>query len=357
MFEQELENIQKISINNTIGNMPTIALKTILESNIPANIKSFFRGEVEWQLFKEKQTERRSPKFDYQQNDVKLLQEQIDILLVYHYTFSRDEFLKTLDTCAHFLFNYLCRPQWTLESYLFEEKNTLTLKELSLKFRFCSDYPYYWTILEKYLAGKNKTEIERDETIRLLRKIDAEIVNTHSAEDMAKMTVPFFVFIGFVHQNALNGGRGDLPTRALIYFFEDKKLNSVSQHLLKLREQGKQSLLYDELISALKDSFTQKSFSIADEVNQVRQPQKKNFTSIQISDKEKYSIIKSLFGDDESKYIVTMEKILSSGSWDDAGLSLDHYFTMNDVDPFSRDAIILTNALQSYFNNRESQQG
>ncbi len=354
MFEQELENIQKITVNNTIGNTSSIALKTVLESNIPANIKKYFRGEVEWLLYKEKLTEHHSSKFNYQQEDVRLLREQMDIMLVYHYSFSREDFLKTLDTCAHFLFNYLCRPQWTLESYLFEEKNSLSLKELAMKFRFCSDYPYYWTVLEKYLVGKNKNEIERDEAARLLRRIDAEIINTHSAEDMAKMTVPFFEFIGFVHQNAQNGGRGDLPTRALIYFFEDKKINTVSQHMLKLREQGKQSLLYDELIEALKDSFTQKSFSIAEEVAQVRQPQKKNFTVLPISDKDKYSIIKSLFGDDETKYIVMMEKVLSSASWDDAGLSLDHYFTMNDVDPFSRDAIVLTNALQSYFNNRES---
>ena len=353
MFEQELENIQKITVNNTIGNTQSIALKTILESNIPANIKGYFRGEVEWMLYHEKQTDHHSSKFDYQQIDVKLLQEQMDILLVYHYTFSREEFLKTLDKCSHFLFNYLCRPQWTLESYLFEEKNSINLKELALKFRFCSDYPYYWTILEKFLVGKDKNDIERDEAIRLLKRIDAEIVNTHSAEDMAKMTVPFFEFISFVHQNSLAGGRGDLPTRALIYFFDDKKLNAVSQHLLKLREQGKQALLYEELIEALKDSFTQKSFSVADEVSQVRQPQKKNFSTLQISEKDKYSIIKSLFGDDESKYIISMEKILSSVSWEDAGLSLDHYFTMNDVDPFSRDAIILTNALQTYFNNRE----
>jgi hypothetical protein len=354
MFEQELENIQKLTVNNTIGAQPSIALKTILESNIPANVKSFFRGEVEWLLYEEKQAERRSSKFNYLQADVTLLQEQMDILLVYHYSFPRVEFLKVLDTCAHFLFNYLCRPQWTLESYLFEEKNTLSVKELALKFRFCSDYPYYWTILEKYLIGKNKAELDRDEAIRLLRRIDAEIVNTHSAEDLAKMTIPFFEFIGFVHQNALNGGRGDLPTKALIYFFEDKKLTTVSQHLQKLRDQGKQSLLFDELVDALKDSFSQKSFSVSDEIAQVRQPQKKNFTALQIPEKDKQSIIKSLFSDNETKYINTMETILASATWDDAGLSLDHFFTMNDVDPFSRDAIILTNALQSFFTNRES---
>jgi hypothetical protein len=353
MFETELENIQQISINNTIGNTSSIALKTILESNIPNNIKSFFKGEVEWLLSKERNGERRSTKFNYQQDDVRLLQQQMDILLVYHYTFSREEYLAVLEKCVHFLFNYLCRPQWTLESFLFEEKNEMNCNELAIKFRYCSDYPYYWTILDKYLLGKNKNSLGRDEAIHLLKKIDAEIINTHAADEMAKMTIPFYEFIGFIHQNSLNGGRGDLPTRALIYFFDDKKLPNVSRHLLTLREQGKQSLSFDELVQALKDSFTQKSFSLTEAIAQVRPTQKKNFTMLQLQEKDKQSIIKSLFDDDETKYIVTMEKVLSSASWDDAGLSLDHYFTMNDIDPFSRDAIVLTNALQSYFTNRE----
>jgi len=353
MFELELENIQKIAVNNTIGTTTSIALKTILESNIPNSIKSFFKGEVESLLFKERQNEHRSSKFNYQQEDVRLVQQQMDILLVYHYTFSREEYLAVLDKCVHFLFNYLCRPQWTLESFLFEEKNELNFDELSIKFHYCSDYPYYWTILEKYLVGKNKATLGRDEAIHLLKKIDAEIINTHSADEMAKMTIPFYEFIGFVHQNSMNGGRGDLPTRSLIYFFEDKKLPNVTHHLTTLREQGKQSLLFEDLVHALKESFTQKSFSLSEEVAQVRPFEKKNFTKLQLPEKDKQSIIKSLFSDDETKYIVTMEKVLSSATWDDAGLSLDHYFTMNDIDPFSRDAIVLTNALQSYFTNRE----
>ncbi len=356
MFEQELENIQKITIDNTIGAGSRIAVKTILESSIPSNVKNFFRAEAEWLLYKERQADRKQSKFDYQQHDVKLLQEQMDILLVYHYSFTREEFLRVLDTCAHFLFNYLCRPQWTLESYLFEEKNSLTIRETAQKFRYCSDFPYYWTILEKYISEKGIVSLERDETARLLRRIDAEIVNTHSADAMAKMTLPLYEFVGFVHQQSLSGGRGDVPTRALMYFFEDKRLLNVVQHLTALREKNKQSLLYQELVEALKDSFTQKSFSVSDEVAQVRQPKKRGYSLLTIPDKEKHSIIKSLFGDDESKYIDTIESIIASPTWDDAGLSLDHFFTMNDVDPFSKDAIILTNALQSYFNKRESQE-
>lgn len=373
MFEQELENIQKLAVDNTIGNQPSIALKTILESNIPANIKSFFRGHVEWLLYKEKLAERRSEKFNYRQEDVQLLQEQMDILLVYHYTFSREDFRSVLDSAAHFLFNYLCRPQWTLDSYLFEERPLLSVPELAVKFRFCGDYPYYWTILERFLTGKHRTEIDREETIRLLRRIDAEIVSGHTAEELAKMTIPFYEFVGYIHQHSLNGGRGDLPTKALAYFFEDKRLTGVSQHLQRLREQGKQTLLFDELVQELKESHVQKNVMMEEETFSSSAPSSsatpssssaasslpsapdapRPLRSLLIPERERLNIVRALFGNDEGRYSVIVEKILSAASWDDAGLSLDHYFTMNDVDPFSRDAIILTNALQSYFTNRD----
>lgn len=358
MFEQELEQVQKITIGNTIGNAPSIALKTILESNIPAGVKSYFRGHVEWMLHTERRDERKDSRFDYRQEDVRLLQEQMDILLVYHYTFSREEFLTTLDTGAHFLFNFLCRPQWTLDQYLFEEKNMLSVRETALKFRFLGDYGYYWSILERYLTGKNMTEISREEMARLLRRIDTEIVNTKTKEDLACLTEPFYDFIRFIHQHAITGGRGDLPVRALMYFFEDKRIPSVLSHLQSLRDAGRQSLSYEELQEAVFSSYIPKVTAaeefVAEQSRPAPSPQRRQHEQLPISDREKQSIVRSLFAGDESRYRVTLENVLSSDSWDDAGLSLDHYFTMNDVDPFSRDAIVLTNALQSYFTNRHA---
>lgn len=356
MFEKEIKNLQQIVRDNTIGNAQSIALKHILESNIPANVKNFFKAEIEWQLYTERKKENRSSKFDYTQEDVSILQEQMDFLLVYHYTFSQKEFFTSLDRCAHFLFNFLCRPQWTLENFLFEEKETLPFNELTLKFRFCGDYGYYWSILEQYLISKNKTELNKDEAVHLLRKIDGELIKSHSAVELGKMTEPFFGFIDYIQQNSGGSPERGIPVKALVYFFEDKRVTSVSHHLLKLRDQGRTAIQYDELIQILKDSFVKKGFSVEEEVAKLTRPQEANNEVLQLHlpDNERLTIIKTIFRNEESHFTSTVEKILSSPSWDDAALALDHFFTMNDVEPFSREAIMLTNALQSYFTNRQS---
>ena len=195
MFENQIVTLQNIIKDRTIGSAESIAIKHILESNIPSNVKGFFKAEVEWLLHSERQKEIRSPRFDYNQEDIRILQDQMDRMLIYHFTFSQKDFVGTANRCAHFLFNYLCRPQWTLENYLFEEKDTITLHELSMKFRYCIDYQYYWNIMEKYLQSKNRTEIPKDEAVHLFRKIDGEIIKDHSAVELGKMTLPFFEFI------------------------------------------------------------------------------------------------------------------------------------------------------------------
>lgn len=353
MFEIETETLQKIVKNNTIGNSHSIALKSILESNIPSNVKSFFKAEVEWLLFQERKDDLKQSKFDYLQEDVRMLQEQTDLLLIYHFNFSQKEFALTNDRCSRFLFNYLCRPLWILENFLFDEKNILTFRELNLKFHFCSDYSYYWTILEKYLSSRNKQELTKEETITLLQKIDREIIRENSAEELAKMTEPFFNFVYFIQRNAETEVEQGIPVKALTYFFNDKGVKSVSEHLLHLREQGKKMMQHDELVSILKNTFIKKGAYVEQEALRIPKPEPHiNSSDLLIPEKDRLNVVSSLFKNEESHYQATVQKILAQSSWDDAALALDHFFTMNDIEPYSRDAIVFTNALQSYFSNR-----
>lgn len=364
MFEKEIEALEKIIRNNTIASAPAVSLRNILESNIPQNVKSYFRGEVEWIMYKERITEKRSSKFNYAIEDIQLLQEQMDVLLVYNFAFSAQEFAKTLDNCVHFIFNFLCRPQWTLESFLFDEKKIIPFKELAIKFRFCSDYSYYWLILEKHFASKNRTEISKDEFVSLIKKIDAEIIKQHSSEDLARMTESFFGFVNYIQQHLYPTDHHMLPTKALMYFFNDKKVFSVVKKLTELRDRNKIEISFGELLELLKDSFVPQNFSLEDEVAlpaekeeqkpQIFREQPKQNSGFVLPEREKQSIIRYLFNNEEAKFVLTVDKIVSSNSWDEASLALDHFFTMNDVDPFSREAIIFTNALQSYFSNFQS---
>ncbi len=356
MFEKEIAQLHHIIQKNTIGNADSVALKHIVESNIPTNVKSFFKAEVEWLLFTERKKEQRSTLFDYQHEDIQLLQEQMDMLLMYHYTFSKKAFFLSLDRCIHFLFNFLCRPQWTLENFLFEEKDTINADELKVKFKFCFDYRYYGLIADQYLQSKKMTELSKENAIALFDKIDNEIIKNHSATELAKMTETFFDFVSYIHQHGEQNIERGVPTKATVYFFEDKHLSSVAQHLLKLRDFGKSRIEYTELVQELKDSYVKKGFSVEKEFSYLNQKETRNSNnvSLQVPESEKKLIIKSIFGGEESRFRSIIGNILLSASWDDASLALDHYFTMNDIDPFSHEAITLTNSLQSHFSNQQS---
>jgi hypothetical protein len=64
---------------------------------------------------------------------------------------------------------------------------------------------------------------------------------------------------------------------------------------------------------------------------------------------EERSMIRTIFNREEEAYQALLKKILESPSWNDAALIIDHYFTMHDVEPFTKEAILFTNRLQNYF--------
>lgn len=357
MFEHELETLHHNVRSNTIGNGPSITMKSVLESNIPAGVKSFIKSDIDWLLYQERRLETRSPKFNYEQDDIRMLQEQTDFLLVYHYLFTQQEFSQVCDKAVHFLFNYLCRPVWTLENFLFDEKNSLSLKELKLKFNYCTDYGYYRTITERYLQSKNKNDVDRDELVALFHKIDREIIRGNSAVEVAKMTEPFFAFIHSIQEKIGGSVKRGIPPKALSYFFDDKQLPSVSDHMLKLRDRGVASIQYEELVAELKDVFLKKGSYLEKEsvVEPRRDANAHRPETLVIPERDRLAIVAGLFRNDESAYAALLDGILRYPSWEEASLALDHYFTTNDIEPFSRDAILFINALQSTFTGKRSE--
>jgi hypothetical protein len=356
MFEQELETLHSIVRNNTIGNAQSIPLKSILESNIPNSIKSFFKSEIEWLLFQERRLETRSRRFNYTHDDIRILQEQTDLLLVYHYVFSQEEFQQVCDKAVHFLFNYLCRPVWTLENFLFQEKNSLTTEELRIKFNYCTDYNYYRTLTERYLQSKNKTDVTKDETVDLLKKIDREIIRDNSAVEVGRMTEPFFDFINSIQTKIRGTSPRGIPPKALSYFFNDKQLPAISEHMLKLRDRGMTAIQYDDLVAEIKDAFLKKGSYLEKESVPAphHDPNTLRADVLMIPERDRNSIVAGLFGNDESAYTAMVEEIIRYQTWDEASLALDHYFTMHDIEPFSREAILFINALQSCFTGKQA---
>jgi hypothetical protein len=377
MFEKETEQLIGAVRQATIGDAKSIGLREIFESIIPASVKVFFRAEVEAMLDAERTPESRSGRFKYDLPEITMLQEQISTLLIHNFIFQKNDFETTLDKCVHFMLNYLCRPQWTLNSFLFEESGRASLTQILKKLRYCRDYGYFPDILRKYFGQRGVGEITLEEGRNLIARIDAEVVKEHTSTELAQITVPLFEFIAYARSHTLSATPRTIPTRALIYFFEDKKMGSLCERLSREREVNNvKEMSFHQLVNLLEkvrtgdeharlldenseplpasdDSALELPImpSSSDGVAVARQATTeppKPLPPVFSLDEER-SIIKYVFHQNEEAFRTAMVEALAATTWDEAALTIDHYFLMNDVEPFTKEAILFTNRLQDRF--------
>lgn len=232
IFESEIEIIINTVRGKTIGEEETIRLRDVLASDIHPAIKAYFKAEVEHLLTLERENEVRSKKFPYSLPEIARLHKQIDLLLVHNYQFGQHDFEAMLDHAVHFQFNFLCRPQWTLLSFMFENQRRRQASEVERKLRYCVDYVYYPEIIRRYIEDRGFAEFTYEEFSTLLEKIDREIVATHSSVELALMARPMLKFIEAGQPiPRSNNGEPMIPINAAIVFFEDKKLNDIKERL------------------------------------------------------------------------------------------------------------------------------
>ncbi len=240
IFESEIENIIRSVRSRTIGESDSITLGELLATNIHTGIKAYFRAEVEKLLQREREKEVRSKKFPYSLPEVMRLQEQIDLHLQHRYEFDQKDFDALLDEAVHFQFNYLCRPQFTLMNFLFENRRRIPTAEIERKLQYCVDYTYYREIIRRYIVDHGLTKITYEEFQSLLEKIDYEIINRHSSWELARMLKALFAFVDAgLHEPRKDDGDPKLPINAAVVFFEDKKLFDMKERLEQERDKRK----------------------------------------------------------------------------------------------------------------------
>lgn len=265
IFESEIETIMHSLRARTIGESESITLREVLESDIPPGIKAYFRAEVEKLLHKEREKEVRSKKFPYSLPEVMRLQEQIDLLLKHYYEFDQKEFDALLDEAVHFQFNYLCRPQFTLMNFLFENRRRVPVADIERKLDYCVDYTYYREIIRRYIVDHGLAKMTYEEFQSLLEKIDREILDRHTSWELAKMLTALHRFVDAGLPTARKpDGQPTLPINAVIVFFEDKKLPDIKARLEHERDtQNVQDISIRDLANVIEKVRTGKEDAVA----------------------------------------------------------------------------------------------
>ena len=404
IFESEIEAIMNTVRARTIGAADTITLRGILRSEIHPAIKAYFKSEVEKQLIEARRQEVRSKNFPYSLPEIVSLQRQIDVILVHQYQFDQTEFEVLLDQSVHFHFNYLCRPQWTLLNFMFEDRRRLTTSELLRKLRYCADFPYFPRVLQRYIGDKGLAEIEYSEFKSLLKKIDDAILERHSAEELAALTRPLIRFLEMGLPTAhFAMGEPTLPINAAIVFFEDKQMLALKEKLEEERDQnGVDHVTVDQLAKLIKkhlvshleqsgepdqgpaemsdvgssgggaaddgkpgevivpEVITDPLPDSAIPVGKAEAPEKPGHRPSKLlpelldvhtlfDETEIRVFTRRIFHKDSVEFRNGLDRLNTAATWLEASLMLDQIFLENNVDPFSKEAIRFTNKIYSRY--------
>jgi hypothetical protein len=274
IFESEIEAIMHSIRARTIGESESITLRQVLESDIHPGIKAYFRAEVEKLLQKEREKEVRSKKFPYALPEVMRLQEQIDLLLKHYYEFDQKDFQALLDEAVHFQFNYLCRPQFTLMNFLFENRRRVPVTEIERKLNYCVEYTYYREIIRRYIVDRGLAKMTYEEFQSLLDHIDREVVSRHTSWELARMLTALHRFVDAGLSTAHKpDGQPTLPINAVIVFFEDKKLLDIKTRLEHERDQHNvQEISIQELAHVIEKVRTANEDAVAEIDERPRRP-------------------------------------------------------------------------------------
>ena len=116
MLERETESILATLSARTIGDRETILLGEVLGADVPRGIKTYMEAETVRQLEAELFASPRFSRVDRQATDVRRHGRAFIASMSAHYIFPKDEYISLLENAIHFLENYLCRPQWTIEN-------------------------------------------------------------------------------------------------------------------------------------------------------------------------------------------------------------------------------------------------
>ena len=342
MFEEDIATLTDTIARRTIGAAQSIAVKEILAADIPHPMKTFFRADVEALLTDELRRERKATRFFYDHPEVQNLQQQISSILVLHYTFAREEYLKRLDDTVHMMVNYLVRPQWTLANVLFEHDRTISAQGLVRLFRYFGPYEYYRDVISRYMDDKQVTSFSREEFASLLWKVDAGFVRRKTGDELARVLLPLYEFMDFPFKTGTNA----LPIKAIIRHFEDKGMTQVLLRLEGERVQDAKTITRAALAELLEDvrrtigafEVEQPEAPLPPPAPPVAVPAVTVDLLAAIGEKDRRRFIIRIFKQNESAF---HEALLSMGtlpSWKEASKFIDEIYISNEIDPYSYDA-------------------
>lgn len=411
MFENEISDYALNVTKRYTGDRVKLSV-LLSDVELPEEFKKFAEAQVEEYIDKEGLMTGRSGRFDLSAPEVQALFKQIRHILKNSYEFSREEFLDLADKASKFVFNFVIRPRWTLEKFLFKGEQQADRAAILKASRFFSCYAYYPRGMVEYLDFHGRAVIDVETWRKLHAKIDEHLISTLPAK-LETLTSPLFRLFQF------SSGTSTIPSDAIVLFFRDKSADEIvdrvefakdvrnipsldltnlayvleaaskdlSQNIGVLPETGDTSGVFkgydrkkfghppsaDDTAAndvtarivnetsggSSKTEESDVAKTVSSEKGTVRQSQRENgsislsvrqFMSAKLEEK----VVKKIFRGSRSSYQIAMHRLDDSENWQSASKIVEALFIDNDVDPFSKYAVAFTDAVSARFRSGAS---
>ncbi|HUI29620.1 MAG TPA: hypothetical protein VLX91_05350 [Candidatus Acidoferrales bacterium] len=397
MFEKEISSFAfNIAKRYTGERIPLRTLQS--DSELPANFKRFAEAEVDEIIDDEEFGKSKTGKVDMSPAEIQTLFKEIRHSVKSSFEFSRDDFLDLTDKSSKFLFNYIIRPRWTLEKFLFKGLRDISKANFYRAERFLSDYQYYSKGISEYMEFQTKDSIDVDSWRKLHSKIDEHLLSSlpSNAESLTNPLLELFEFAA---------GYPKIPVDALVLFFRDKSADEIVDRIEFAKEvKGFQSLNSRDVESLLQapardmtqtvdllkpqiesskdwESFERRAerqhektemkgaddkkeageySSGSNPQSQAEPPQvadalqKTPSVRTLLSAKNEAKIVKKVFGGSKSLYHIAIHKLDESADWKGASKIVEGIFIDRGINPFSKYAVAFTDAISKKFNHDAS---
>ena len=238
-------------IARTIGEESVLAMSTLLAAPVPAGVIRYMRAEIVNRLAEDLS---HAPHFARVASPTAGPDAVRDALLTHaagQYIFPREEFLGMIENATRFTENYLCRPRWTLSSFLFLEQPEITAEMLLRKLEYVTDYAYLPQLLRRMVTHSGKQVITAHECIAHITRIDDAVIREHTPRERALLTRPIFQFFSL----SPDIENKPIALRALLLFLEDKQFGPLREYTEGIWQiRGKSEITMEEFV-ALNEDF------------------------------------------------------------------------------------------------------
>jgi len=260
----------------TIGSATEMSMAHVARAAIPAGVKAYLRANLRDRLRNElSQTGLFARVHSHSALEARLQ----DLFLLQSadgYVFPREEFLADLENAVRFTENYVCRPRWTLSSFLFHDAPVIATAMLFNRLEYLAEYAYLPQLLRRLVSQRKLQEIDRDSCTQLIRQIDASVVREHAPHELAMLARPIFRYF----RSGEPGMTDPIPVQPVLLFFEDKELNGLRDHIQGIcHVRGHEGVSLAELVELCEDYLVKPAAAPAQtgtgEIEQAEAPEDK----------------------------------------------------------------------------------